>query len=100
VEPRATRLVIVLTSRRPVEISWNEREQLVERLQAQDVGSAVVEALSNVDSNRPVELTDEAKRVLSAYLDEWVEHVSADRMPPRLLDLGNALHADRSDKGW
>jgi hypothetical protein len=95
--------VEILTSRAnpgKVTISWNAREDLLERLGPGPDTFGLVASFRNVGASSPVRLTIEEKQQLSIMVESWLEEVGDyNLLPTGIWDLRNALIDDLHDAG-
>jgi hypothetical protein len=72
-----------------VEITWHERDQLLDELAFVPGSKTIREHFEAVGASRPVELDAEQRRLLSMALEEWGAH--GDVRPDGLERLLEAL---------
>jgi len=90
--------VRVSTRRGIVEITWEERQELVARLRRADEARSLVATFVAAGTSRPVEVTADEEIVPVAVLDDWSQEVSALELPSRIESLRRAVHADERPK--
>jgi hypothetical protein len=79
-----------------VDITWDERDQLLGKLRILDGSETIVHNFEAVGASRPVELTDEQRLQLRVILELWGVSV----LPEGLADLLMALvRADPAGPG-
>jgi hypothetical protein len=76
-------------------ISWDAREQLLERVRQPEGGEDVARRFQAVGATRPVTLDAAGKALLSTVLEGWLEEVGKDELPYGVSELRNALIDDR-----
>jgi hypothetical protein len=81
----------------PVEISWDDREMLIERLNRIDGGDLIVRKLLAVGATRPASLTLDDEAILAQVLADWKR--DAARLPSAVQELRDAVAADLRDAG-
>src|SRR2546429_3313344 len=90
-------LVRIGTSRRSpgeVVISWDARQELLQRLNGAEHAS-IVAVFTAVGTSRRVHLTLGEKRLLLAAIEQWREDAKSDlRLPVGIIDLRHALEQD------
>ncbi len=86
--------VRVATSLGTLELPWDSREILLERLEGIDGARAIIDAFVSVGASRPVELGREEAGLLVSAITSWAHFAGALRLPPGLWDLRNALAED------
>jgi hypothetical protein len=93
--------VAIATAFGPVVVSWDERDQLLERLR-RDRGhaSSTVAAFEAVGASRPVALDSKGKAAVLTAIDAWVGDVGPGELPARVEKLLQALEQDRAELGW
>jgi len=91
--------VIVAGSRESttVEIPWDSRDALLERLRREGDAEPIVAAFQAVGATRPVQIPSQAKRQLLDHLEAWLVEATTEGLPPGILELRNALHDERAD---
>jgi hypothetical protein len=90
--------VTVATPSGPVTISWEQRNQLLDRLRVTcGRQSSVVAAFEAVGATRPVELNTADGLAVLETLDAWLDEEGIEAIPQRLAILRNALHDDTED---
>ena len=86
--------VIVAGSRdaTTVQIPWDSRDALLERLRREGDADEIIAAFQAVGATRPVKLKPEAKRRLLATCEAWLMEATTQGLPPGIFELRNALH--------
>jgi hypothetical protein len=86
--------VRVATSRGAVEISWQARSALLDRLRRLNGAGSIRYAFLVVGATRPVELSTREVELLVDAIDDWEHDLGAHRLPADVWKLRNALAAD------
>jgi hypothetical protein len=73
-----------------VEISWTERDTLLDQLQADDESDTIIDAFEAVGASRPVELDDDERTHLRVTLELWGVAVLPDGLARLLIALVRA----------
>lgn len=94
--PRRIRRVEIRTPRGWVGISWDTRQELLERLGGREgvervVADRVRGAFEAVGTTRPVELDQRGQSLLLDVIDRWMDDVGADELPEGIFNLRYAL---------
>jgi hypothetical protein len=88
-------IVTVATSVDHIEISWNARQELVNRLRRLDGGKSIVDAFEAAGTTRPVKLARlNDKHLLLTVIEAWGNEIGYDAFPQGIFALRNALHDD------
>jgi hypothetical protein len=83
-----------------VTISWDAREQLLERLGDIQVNAHTVDAFRSVGASRPVPLELPDKQILSVTIEDWIAELGGyTRLPEGIYELRAALIDDLHDAG-
>jgi hypothetical protein len=82
---------VLAYSRGGVEIQWESRNLLLQRLRAYPAAADIVTALETPDGAHPLRLTDEQLVVLRDVVARWVNEVGVSRLPPGISRLRGAL---------
>jgi hypothetical protein len=99
VEASRLNRVIIAGSRdaTTLEIPWDSRDALLERLRREGDADAIIAAFQAVGATRPVQIPRQAKRQLLAHLEAWLVEVHATGLPDGLFELRNALHDEAAN---
>jgi hypothetical protein len=81
----------------PIVISWDTRDELVDRLRLRADGATAVEAFRAVGASSPVRLTIDEKEQLLIVIDEWMCELGSGYLPDGVFDLRSALINDLHD---
>lgn len=81
-----------------VEIPWEARDALLERLRREGDAEPIIAAFQAVGATRPVQIPRQAKRQLLDHLEAWLGEATTEGLPPGIFELRNALH-DESARG-
>jgi hypothetical protein len=91
-EPSRLDHVQVHTADGPITISWDARDQLLERMRHLDTAAPVVRAFEAVGATRPVELYPEGKRLVLDVIETWGrDEGDIERLPDGIPVLRHAL---------
>jgi hypothetical protein len=91
---RASQWVTVTTRRGRVRLPWEARQALLERLRQFESAAPIVQAFEAVGTSAPVRLTPVTSAHLYGLLDRWADEVTAEGLPPGVLELRDALAGD------
>jgi hypothetical protein len=80
-----------------VTISWDAREQLLERLAALEFGAQVADKFRAVGTSRPVALTTEERELVGTVVVHWLNEVGVGGLPAGIFDLRNELVRESLD---
>jgi hypothetical protein len=85
--------VVVAGSRESttVEIPWDSRQALLERLRREGEADNIIAAFRAVGTTSPVKLKPDAKRRLLATCEVWLMEATTHGLPPGIFELRNAL---------
>jgi hypothetical protein len=75
-----------------VEIPWDSRDALLERLRREGDADEIIAAFQAGGATRPVKLKPEAKRRLLTSCEAWLMEATTHGLPPGIFELRNALH--------
>jgi hypothetical protein len=89
--------VLVSYSRGEVEIQWDSRNLLLERLASYPAASEIVSTFETIGASHPIHLTDEQMSVLLDAVAAWLEEVGVTGLPPGIFKLRNALEDHMHD---
>jgi hypothetical protein len=89
--------VLVSYSRGEVEVEWDSRNLLLQRLEAYPAASEIVTTFKTVGASHPIRLTDEQMSMLLDAVDEWLREDGVTRLPPGIFGLRNALEDHKHD---
>ena len=94
--------VIVAGSREAstVEIPWDSRDALLERLRREADAEPIIAAFRAVGATRPVQIPRQAKRRLLDICEAWLVEATTEGLPPGIFDLRNALQDESSWGDW
>jgi hypothetical protein len=93
--------VKVATACDTVEVSWEARQQLLERVRGHEGANDVIARFETVGTTRPVTgLGATGKRLLLAATTEWVDEAGVGGLPAGVWDLRCALIDDRDGGFW
>ena len=86
--------VIVAGSRdaKTVEIPWDSRDALLERLRRKGGADAIIAAFQAVGATRPVKLKKDGKGRLLDTCEAWLMEATTEALPRGILGLRHALH--------
>jgi hypothetical protein len=88
-------LARISTGSAVVEMPWESRFELLERVRGLAGGGAeVARRFEAAGATRPVELDPAAKMLLLNVLSHWAAAMGVDELPPGIPELGNALADD------
>ena len=82
---------VLAYSRGGVEIQWDSRNLLLDRLRRSPTAADVVTAFEKPDASHPLRLTDEQMIVLRDVVVGWQDEVGVSRLPPGIIRLRGAL---------
>jgi hypothetical protein len=90
--------VIVAGSRESttVEIPWDSRDALLDRLRREGDAEPIIAAFQAVGATRPVQIPRQAKRRLLEVCEAWLAEATTEGLPPGIFELRNALHDERA----
>jgi hypothetical protein len=74
-----------------VEIPWDSRQALLERLRREGEADDMIGAFQAVGTTSPVKLKPDAKRRLLATCEAWLMEATRQGLPPGIFELRNAL---------
>jgi hypothetical protein len=94
--PERLDTITVALDRGDVTLTWETRQQLLDRLQHVHDSSNLRATFEAVGATRPVELNPAQRATLLGLLDEWTLH-NANDMPAELNALQDALTEDLAD---
>jgi hypothetical protein len=83
-------------SRGEVEIEWDSRNLLLERLEAQPAAADIVTAFKTAGPSH-LHLTDEQMAVLRGVVAKWLDEAGITHLPPGIYDLHVALDEHAHD---
>ena len=86
--------VHVATSRGTIEIPWSSRDALLERIAKVDVAQHIRDELAEVGASRPAHFNRVDVELLIEAIHAWSRHVGAQKLPPGIWGLHNALADD------
>jgi hypothetical protein len=86
--------VHVATGGGALELPWESRDKLLDRLADHDALKGVREAFEAVGATRPVQLGQSDIPLLIRTIDDWAHYTGAPRLPTGIWALRNALAAD------
>ena len=87
----ALRTFVLAYSRGEVEIHWDSRSLLLDRLRSHPRAADIVTAFETPGASHPLRLTDEQMAVLRDVVTEWMDEVGVSRLPPGIVRLRGAL---------
>ena len=93
----ALRNFVLVYSQGGVEIQWDSRNLLLDRLRTYPPAAGIVTAFEMPGASRPLRLTDEQMAVLRDVVAEWVAEVGVSRLPPGIVRLRGALDEHARD---
>lgn len=93
----ALRDVVLAYSRGGVEIQWDSRNLLLERLRRDPAAADIVAAFETPGASHPLRLTDEQTAVLRDVVAAWMDDVGVSRLPPGIVRLRGALEEHARD---
>lgn len=88
---------VLVYSRGEVEIEWDSRNLLLDRLRRNSRAADVVTAFETPGASHRLRLTDEQMAVLRDAVTEWLDAVGVSRLPPGIVRLRGALDAHVRD---
>jgi hypothetical protein len=88
--------VRIATAAKVVVISWDARQQLLERVQQLHGGADLVKRFEAVGTSQPVKLNRAGKQLALETLYVWTEQVGVDALPEGSTELQYALLNDLS----
>ena len=83
----------VRTRNGDIDLPWDSREPLLDRLRSLDADD-VVKRFTNVGTSTPVELDDSQKQVVIDVIDGWIHDAGRVALPDGLLELRLRLADD------
>jgi hypothetical protein len=89
--PARLERVTVVYSRGTVELPWDSRERLLDRLAGFPKNARVVQAFRDGGAGGSVELDLDDMRILHAVVTVWVNEVPSGSLPAAIEDLWRAL---------
>lgn len=93
----ALRNVLISYSRGEVEIEWDARNLLLDRIEGYPTAGEIVSTFRTIGASHPIRLTDEQMPVLLDAVALWLEEVGVTGLPPGIFKLRNALEDHMHD---
>jgi hypothetical protein len=87
----ALRNFVLAYSRGEVEIQWDSRKLLIERLRAYPPAADILTAFEGQGTSHALRLTDAQMVVLRDVVARWLDEVGVSRLPPGIFRLRGAL---------
>jgi len=87
----ALRNFVIAFSRGGVEIQWDSRNLLLDRLRRYPPAADIVTAVENPGASHVIRLTDEQMAVLRDVIAGWVKEVGVSRLPTGIVRLRGAV---------
>jgi hypothetical protein len=88
--------VRIATAARVVVISWDARQQLLERVRQLHGGAELIERFDAVGTSQPAKLNRAGKQLVLETIYGWTEQVGVDELPEGITELRYALLNDLS----
>jgi hypothetical protein len=88
--------VRIATTAKVVVISWDARQQLLERVQQLHGGASLITRFEAVGTSQPVKLDRAGKQLVLETIYGWTEQVGVDALPDGITELQYALLNDLS----
>jgi hypothetical protein len=89
---RANERVTITTGRESVEVTWDERQELLDRIRQAANGAVLVGKFEAVGTSRPVELEGDDVDLLDTIIGIWDE--DAGELPEGIRRLREMLQAE------
>lgn len=83
--------ITVTTSRGPVALHWDSREELLAEIDQLGYAAGIVKAFTDVGASRLAELSDADRELLLALIEAWSHKVGVDALPAGVWDLRCAI---------